>query len=213
MRRRVLAIIFALVLGALLNFAITWLLVYSGLALADDRLVLDARKEEIDWPRPVPVEWGPKARMVEEHFHSWARDSIPFEPLDATLAARPPSAERPLGLLVQGFGFPARSLSSWSLVWFRPNSNSDRIEEVGQIVISRHAALPCVPIWPGFAINTLLHAAIAWLLWRSPAAVRRSVRRRSGRCVRCGYSLAGLAGAPICPECGPRRANPARSAA
>jgi hypothetical protein len=60
--------------------------------------------------------------------------------------------------------------------------------------------VPLMPIWLGFAVNTILYAlpfaglAVLGLCWRAWA------RRRRGRCVRCGYEVAGLA--PPCPECG-----------
>ncbi len=66
------------------------------------------------------------------------------------------------------------------------------------------AALPIVPLWPGFALNTLFYAAIAWGLWQVPLAIRRRRRRRLNRCVKCNYDRTGLGGAADakCPECG-----------
>jgi hypothetical protein len=66
-------------------------------------------------------------------------------------------------------------------------------------------ALPIAPIWPGFAVDTLFYAALAWGFWRGQVWLRRRWRRSRGRCPRCGYSLAGLAVSPagaVCPECG-----------
>jgi hypothetical protein len=51
----------------------------------------------------------------------------------------------------------------------------------------------------GFAANTLLSAAAAGVLVVAPGALRRARRRRSGRCVACGYPLPGSS---RCPECG-----------
>jgi hypothetical protein len=72
--------------------------------------------------------------------------------------------------------------------------------------------LPLGIIWPGFAINTVFYAAVLWVLFAAPGAVRRFVRRRRGRCTRCGYDLRGhaLAGPSAdlrCPECGRLAAN------
>jgi hypothetical protein len=70
--------------------------------------------------------------------------------------------------------------------------------------------LPVEPIWPGFAINTVFYAAVLWVLIAGPGAVRRLVRRRRGRCTRCGYDLrgqvaaSGFNGKIVCPECGTR---------
>jgi predicted RNA-binding Zn-ribbon protein involved in translation (DUF1610 family) len=66
--------------------------------------------------------------------------------------------------------------------------------------------LPCKPVWPGFAINTVFYAAVLWVLLALPGAVRRFVRRKRGRCTRCGYDLRGQVAdrdrKRQCPECG-----------
>jgi hypothetical protein len=72
---------------------------------------------------------------------------------------------------------------------------------------------PLMPMWPGFALNTLLYA---WLLvmaqfivFNWPFQLRRFVRRRRGRCPACGYDLRKDFDAG-CPECGwnrPREAT------
>jgi hypothetical protein len=54
-------------------------------------------------------------------------------------------------------------------------------------------------LWPGFLVDTAFWGGAAFLVWSVPGFVRRGVRRRRGRCVRCGYELKGLA---VCPECG-----------
>ena len=62
-------------------------------------------------------------------------------------------------------------------------------------------ALPLVPIWPGFAVNTVFYAAILWLPIRGPFVLRRHIRRKRGLCVSCGYDLRH-ADHDACPECG-----------
>jgi hypothetical protein len=62
--------------------------------------------------------------------------------------------------------------------------------------------LPIVPIWSGLAIDTLFYGTIAWGLLFLPGTLRRSRRRRGGRCLKCGYDRAGLASEAACPECG-----------
>jgi hypothetical protein len=59
--------------------------------------------------------------------------------------------------------------------------------------------LPLLPIWPGFAINTLFYAAILWLLFAAPFALRRRSRIRRGLCPACAYKIGE---SPICTECG-----------
>jgi len=68
--------------------------------------------------------------------------------------------------------------------------------------IPERAILPYRPIWPGFAINTVSYAAILWLPF-APFVLRRSIRRKRGHCIKCGYDLRGTpGGGGACPECG-----------
>ena len=62
-------------------------------------------------------------------------------------------------------------------------------------------ALPCIPIWPGFAINTIFYAAILWVLFAFPFVIRRRRRIKRGLCPKCAYDLRGSA-SQTCPECG-----------
>ena len=60
---------------------------------------------------------------------------------------------------------------------------------------------PTILILPGFAINTVLFAAILWLLIPDPFTLRRLSRQRRGLCPACGYDLRH-AEHKACPECG-----------
>jgi hypothetical protein len=52
-------------------------------------------------------------------------------------------------------------------------------------------------------INTLFYAAILWLLFAAPFALRRRRRIKRGLCVKCAYNLRGRAPqSEVCPECG-----------
>jgi hypothetical protein len=58
---------------------------------------------------------------------------------------------------------------------------------------------PCLPIWPGFAINTILYAAILWLLFAAPGTIRRWRRIKRGLCPECAYPVGS---SETCTECG-----------
>lgn len=63
---------------------------------------------------------------------------------------------------------------------------------------------PVIPLRPrplGTAVNSLMFSA-PFLLVLLARAARRRRRDRAGRCLRCGYSRAGLTSAAPCPECG-----------
>ena len=59
--------------------------------------------------------------------------------------------------------------------------------------------IPGRPVWSGFAINTIFYAAILWLLFFTPGAVRRTIRRKRGLCPACAYPIGT---SPVCTECG-----------
>ena len=60
-------------------------------------------------------------------------------------------------------------------------------------------SLPLRPIFPGFLINTLFYAVIAYLLLFAWRDVRRVMRSRRGCCGKCGYPVGESA---VCTECG-----------
>jgi hypothetical protein len=92
-------------------------------------------------------------------------------------------------------------LSSRSLPWPSP--------------IAAPRDLPLLPLWPGFAINTIFYAAALWVVFATPGVIRRRRRHFRGQCIHCGYDLRGhrIPGAPEaghsakCPECGKRDSN------
>ena len=51
----------------------------------------------------------------------------------------------------------------------------------------------------GFAVNTIVYAAILWLLFAAPFALRRRIRARRGQCPACAYPIGT---SNVCTECG-----------
>ncbi len=66
--------------------------------------------------------------------------------------------------------------------------------------------VPLRPIWPGFAVNTVICAAILWLPIFGPFAVRRFLRFRRGLCPMCAYPMGET---DVCSECGNELHKPA----
>ncbi|MCW5757391.1 MAG: hypothetical protein KIT54_09165 [Phycisphaeraceae bacterium] len=132
-----------------------------------------------------------------------------------------------LVLLDAGWPLPAMSLASYTALyrtpgaWQAPTHSPPFSLHGGVGVIPwidrrnqpRHAnppntdpldrfALPLLPIWPGFLLNTCFYAILTFALIRTPRLALRARRRRRGRCKRCGYDRAGLDAGAACPECG-----------
>jgi hypothetical protein len=77
--------------------------------------------------------------------------------------------------------------------------------------IARTDVLPFGLLWPGFAINTLFYAAILWLLFAAPFALRRRRRINRGLCPACAYPVGD---SEVCTECGkPHTVKPKEMAA
>ncbi len=67
--------------------------------------------------------------------------------------------------------------------------------------------IPLEPMWGGLGANVAAWSGLWLLLLEMPRAARHALRRRRGRCTRCGYDLRGLDLSTLCPECGHRSAR------
>jgi hypothetical protein len=71
-------------------------------------------------------------------------------------------------------------------------------------VVSRFAkrdaliGIPMNPLWPGFMLNSVLYAVVAFIAIRAAKKAKRGIRLLQSKCPACGY----LCNAGICPECG-----------
>jgi len=76
-----------------------------------------------------------------------------------------------------------------------------------RVLVMKSDRLPLRPMWPGWALGTVLYGGLAWLWFVAPRVWLRAQRRRRGLCEGCGYELAGLAPGSVCPECGRGRTD------
>ena len=143
-----------------------------------ERVAAEARAGAAAAPKSVPTDFPvfvqDEARGRPMLSLHWQRD------FGLTTAA---PTQRPI---LNGIELPSRTISIDAI----PHSDA--------------RALPLRPIWPGFAIiNTIFYAALLWLLWAAPGAIRRMRRKQRGLCITCGYDQRGApADSANCPECG-----------
>lgn len=108
-------------------------------------------------------------------------------------------------------GWPCFALTSWRTVL-----NDDEMAFPGVVhkgilwhsIVSSGAPgdaetftpiLALQPLWPGFAINTLFYAALLWMTFAFPFALRRRSRIKRRLCPSCAYPIGP---SPNCSECG-----------
>ncbi len=121
-------------------------------------------------------------------------------------------------------GFPMYSLSGTE--WFDYRDwerwQTPGIERFGILTIDnfdgdwkylpqRKIALPTEPMLLGTVVNSVLCAAILWLMTLGPLVMRRAWRRSRWRCERCAYELFGHASTHQCSQCGRMAAAPGRT--
>jgi hypothetical protein len=128
-----------------------------------------------------------------------------------------------------GLGWPAVAMAS-AIIWDGASKMyhaRDGVLVSSTPLTDESRLLPLRVVWPGFAIDTLFYAAIWGGAFFGFASAKRAIRRKRGRCPRCGYDLrggvmsderlaisgeeksatfkpqaSGLKPAPGCPECG-----------
>ncbi len=228
MKRRLAKLVVFLLLGAVVNVAVAW----GCAAWSDPRdsyhFVMsyysprnESLRTELSWIEGT--EWAPSTEwhaVATEPLVALGLRRVAFYELPVNSGGGTGQRE-PFVVRTQA-GWPALSVTG--AVWFpwvkraRP-----QVAGFGKIQLSQaigieidvddvfpdppnwphreHRALPYAPIWPGFAINTIFYAAILWLPF-GPFQLRRYVRRKRGRCIKCGYDLRGHSGGEVCPECG-----------
>ena len=192
MKRRVIQLVLLLIAGAIMNVAVAW--GYSawgsdnfGLPHEMNNMWLVAYPDFIEGNTQVSYD---TVGLTLETLVQYA------EAPDAT------NLHRPISVCS---GWPTRSLKYWIIA--RPGTDShwaDRGIETSLQMTNPYFTpfsrrLPLVPMWPGFAINTIFYAAILWVLFAVPLGLRRRRRIRRGLCPACAYPV-GIS--PVCTECG-----------
>ena len=204
-----------LLIGVVANVGVAW-----GVAVVDQRmnhqralarsgdfpLTAPANQSvvtrtNLTWPIEVPADWPPRPDVQLIRSEMWATERV---------ASNASYSSRDLAVvLVAKHGFPLRALSDWTQMREGPDPALAMHVKGGRVSLDWLPwkpdgvhRLPIRPLWPGFALNTLFYAALAWAFWQLPLAIRGRRRRSKGLCVRCGYDRKGIGGGSPCPECG-----------
>jgi hypothetical protein len=204
MRRRALQIIVLLLLGAIVNVAVA-----IGVSCFAPELVRSQTTSPTDVERQA---W-------RENAHEEIRDFHLFSSTTYTIGTAYRKRELSAAKVDQnGFplmdrneemeawrwsihaGFPCTSLHGEFWAWRQGrNSMSGWLPKGRIFLLNSYTFLPLNIRWPGFAINTIFYAAILWVLFAVPLALRRRRRLKRGQCPACAYPIGT---SEVCTECG-----------
>ena len=209
MRRTLITTAIFLLAGAVVNVAVAW-----GCAAWMNPPQLRSRSltddERMTWVEEAPLDYPSAPGRVDS--------STAFCLSWKYMRAYQQAADRPVRLyfrLEKKAGWPL--LASCGTVWGVQSSDGNRADKtvglnvpVSHVPFSSstasHRLVPIVPLWRGTTVNTLFYAALLWPPICGPFVLRRLIRMKRRRCVKCGYPLGG---SPVCTECGkplPKRA-------
>lgn len=163
------------------------------------------------WPIDVPADWPELPSEAERKRSRWS------ESLRYSHYIGPPSLPGPVKILrkkyyltVERSGWPCRALVRMQAIAFGPGA--PKLIDLGILQggwplpiawrttrLGTTIPLPLMPLWPGFAINTLFYGALMFGAMVGIPAIKRRKRFKRGLCVQCAYPLTG---GNVCPECG-----------
>ena len=209
MRRRLTKLVVFLLLGAVVNVAVAWGCVLWSGRIPDPGPFVDI-SDPFAWPRDVSADWP--AAQKQTMSRSWCLTlllTIAHAPMQAPNP--PPGTVLGWGMTVFQAGWPYRALESKHVqvnvtggrvpLDFKPAVTLPANLQFLKVNEARYRTLPLRPTWPGFAINTIFYAMLLWLMMFASFSLRRTIRRKRGHCIKCGYDLRG-AEHEVCPECG-----------
>lgn len=205
-----------LVVGAVVNVAVAWWGTAVPFGGRGGQGVSSLESGTASWPEEVPESW-PRPRLYMQVNCASCSEFEMWYCLATTEHATSAGTLAPEVFLTRSrSGFPLRSME-WHVldeVWARSPGGKTWKKLRGAVsmpsvackIVSAIRPEPVtlwtvgiIPVWPGFAVNTLVYAVVLVI---PPFGCRRllqTVRRRRGLCIACGYDAKGLA---VCPECG-----------
>jgi hypothetical protein len=142
------------------------------------------------WPVPVPSDW-PEPQAVDALTNPLVDSNVFWRNL----------AGGQYGVTEVRFGWPVRAMS-WVHFYRDDGDRAIWWDEGLRLETLRGRLLPLRVLPLGFMLNTLLAAAVLMGMVEGAGIARRRLRAHRGRCPRCNYDRAGIAGDALCPECG-----------
>ena len=232
MKRWLVRICVFLLLGAIINVAVAWggmslntLRVSDAsldhrVTISDKHAVQDRTRslQALGW-RPTPADSTYIYRLIGAPLHDnfgrsilWIEESDLNPDFRGIFSGFMESRQAAIEYIA---GWPMQSLrgDAWNKTafdWRRPApqwvaGSVILLGGTGNGFDTFDLALPLLPIWPGFAINTVFYAFIVWLLFAVPFVLRRRRRIRRGLCPKCAYPVGT---SDVCTECGARVRQP-----
>ncbi len=220
MRRRISKLVLFLLLGAIVNVAVAWGYALKG-SYRFTSNQYDSHATQPRWLLSVSSGVGVTRISVIPNNDIWFAGSATYRPEIIpywSATQRRPGAnvfDDPLGpwTLEFAYGWPLRSglavvrRNIYEAPGVRNRNNKFAIV-TGIKILEKpsgeplpYRTIPIRPIMPGFVANSLMYAAILWLLTLGPFTARRMIRRKRGLCIKCGYDLSHVEH-EACPECG-----------
>ena len=179
------------VTGSLINVLATW-----ALAVGTKSQLTDVDYQSIAvWPA---ADFHPKCKIPDMMS---VRSESSFQTNLTTIGGARNQVQM-AQIVASRFGWPARSLqyTEWRETGRDDFKQSLQLPSWVASKLPGGGRLPIGPIWLGFAVNTLLYAALGASLWLAPDQLRLWHRRRQGLCIHCSYPVADPA--KPCSECG-----------
>lgn len=216
--RKVIVITAFLVCGAIVNVAVAWgFALYIG-SIPSKKPYRQAVEPEVAtdlWKTLAPPQWQPALHSKASNFRMSAPGVTELVLTATDGSSIPPRgglASRRWAIAHGCAGWPTRALQyQCRAVWERDavsyqeavtNESSYCLVTAGSrspTWLGGGHVFPLRPVWPGFAINTILYAGILWLLFAAPFKVRRWRRIKRGLCPTCAYPVGA---SEVCTECG-----------
>lgn len=193
MKRATVRIVFLLILGAVINVAVAWgCVVTVPIALRPAQVTIKEISADYFQVQCIQRAFGRTRETWGERYA-----------LPVVIDTGSPFGQRPLVSSWERTGWPMRALhcstSAYELTYTTDvgevlTAGSEGAIDQGiklsperfvvsgsDLPVSTWRALPLGPIWPGFAVNTIIYAVLMWLFFAGVSQVRRYIRHKRGQ--------------------------------